>query len=227
MKKLFTISIICGLILNVQIWVFAQEEPGQLSIEDPQGSSLESSGIVQQEPQVAGQDREERLEQLRQKWQNLSAEERDRLRAKFRAFRQLPPEKRQQIKNNLRRFNSLPLDKRALIIKRSRKWQQLTPEEKALYRDRLHERNQQLIQDSQRSSDRKVKLPPADDKDKEGFLKRGLPQGLKKKSKDGNLEKDKIFRGRENTRTREIFRKERMGGGDLPRRSPIENRRRR
>lgn len=217
MKKIFTILTICVLIIAIQGWVFAQEE-AQPNSEPTQESALPSEDVLQNAPQIASPEQTDRFPQLQQKWQSLSQEERGRLKAKFKAFKELPPEKREKIKNNLRRFNSLAPEKKVLLINRFKRWQQLSPQEKKLARERFRQRALEFKERTPERLPRKIELPQGE-KSKEQIFREGLPQDRKRNE---GFKEDEISRGRGDTRE---IRRGRIGGGDLLRRSPIENRR--
>lgn len=139
MKKLFSLFIIGFLILNLRGQIFAQEQPPQESPQEVQEPALQSEAATNPQAQIQQQGKEERLKALRQKWQNLSPEQKSRLKAKFKTFKKMSPQEREKVLNNLKRYKNLSPEKRELLVKKFKKWQSFSPGKKKAFKQRFLE----------------------------------------------------------------------------------------
>ena len=76
-------------------------------------------------------------------WKSLAPEERKKFRNKLERFRNLPPERQEHIRKGFKHFQNLPEERKKILRERFKQWETLSPQEKQGMRKRL-ERFQKL-----------------------------------------------------------------------------------
>jgi hypothetical protein len=83
---------------------------------------------------------EEQRQEIRQKVQEMSPEQREVVRENAQKFRQLPKEERNRIQDNFKRFRELPDERKEVIRERSRRFRELPPEKRSEMRLKAREK---------------------------------------------------------------------------------------
>ncbi len=81
----------------------------------------------------------EQKRQYRQRlnrWKQLTPEQKARIKARHDRFKNLPPEQQQRIRNNWRRYQQLDASERRAVREKYKRWQNLSEEQKQRIRER-------------------------------------------------------------------------------------------
>ena len=73
----------------------------------------------------------------RNRYENISPEEKEQFRQKYRQWESLPPERREDLRRRMERWKELPQEDQELLRKRYEQWQQLPPQERQRIREKL------------------------------------------------------------------------------------------
>ena len=89
-------------------------------------------------------------EENRDRYDNLSPEDKARLRNRYREWESLPPEKQQDMRRRMEKWKELPQEDRELLRRRHEQWQELPPQERQRLREKLDRWNELSPEEQER-----------------------------------------------------------------------------
>ena len=108
-------------------------------------------------------EQKKRYRQRLKRWQQLSPEQQDEIKGKYERYKNLTPEQRRKIRKNWDRYQQLSPEQQQRIKKKHRRWKNLSPEEKQRIKKRRR-RYRNMTPEQRRQMQEKRKkwqnLPP-------------------------------------------------------------------